>query len=126
MHVAWSILTPHVVLLLVLPRAYSAVRVQQNTAVLLLSAQFYEHVVLRNLRPLLPADYVLLMQHCFLVLPTAYSAVVFLQFYEHVVLRNLRPLLPAGVPADYSLLMQHCWASDPASRPNVDRWAFVF
>jgi hypothetical protein len=45
----------------------------------------------------------------------------FLQFYEHVVLRNLRPLLPAGMPADYSLLMQHCWASDPASRPNVDR-----
>jgi hypothetical protein len=52
-------------------------------------------------------------------------SVLSLQFYEHVVLRNLRPLLPAGMPADYSLLMQHCWASDPASRPNVDRWVFV-
>ncbi|KAF6266356.1 kinase-like domain-containing protein [Scenedesmus sp. NREL 46B-D3] len=46
------------------------------------------------------------------------------EFFEHVVLRNLRPLLPAGMPADYSLLMQHCWASDPASRPNVDRFSF--
>jgi hypothetical protein len=54
----------------------------------------------------------------------AAAAAVILQFFETVVLRNLRPMVPAGMPADYQLLMEHCWASDPAARPNVDRYVF--